>query len=177
VWNHTNLREEPLDHALGRSRGGLSTKIHQLCDRHGRHWWSCSAPDRHTTHPCAATCWPGCEFPVSGPADRAPPRPRRSPTGPIRPGPHVNCCAPGGSPPSSPERRDQIEGRRRRGTKGGRPVSYDPIAYKGRNVVERSFNAFNNWRGIATRYDALTYRGAAVLAAIVIWLGHLGHTP
>jgi transposase len=76
-----------------------------------------------------------------------------------------------------PERRDQIEGRRRRGTKGGRPVSYDPIAYKGRNVVERSFNAFNNCRGIATRYDALTYRGAAVLAAIVIWLGHLGHTP
>jgi transposase len=27
--------EEPTDHALGRSRGGFSTKIHILCDGHG----------------------------------------------------------------------------------------------------------------------------------------------
>ena len=27
--------EEPADHALGRSRGGFSTKIHLLCDAHG----------------------------------------------------------------------------------------------------------------------------------------------
>jgi transposase len=27
--------EEPSDHALGRSRGGFSTKIHVLCDEHG----------------------------------------------------------------------------------------------------------------------------------------------
>lgn len=27
--------EEPLDHALGRSRGGLTTKIHMLCDANG----------------------------------------------------------------------------------------------------------------------------------------------
>lgn len=27
--------EEPQDHALGRSRGGLTTKIHMLCDAHG----------------------------------------------------------------------------------------------------------------------------------------------
>lgn len=27
--------EEPLDHALGRSRGGFSTKIHVLCDGNG----------------------------------------------------------------------------------------------------------------------------------------------
>jgi len=26
---------EPADHALGRSRGGFSTKLHLLCDRHG----------------------------------------------------------------------------------------------------------------------------------------------
>jgi transposase len=28
--------KEPADHALGRSRGGFSTKIHIRCDRHGR---------------------------------------------------------------------------------------------------------------------------------------------
>ncbi|RMW07005.1 ISPs1a-2, partial [Pseudomonas coronafaciens pv. porri] len=27
--------EEPLDHALGRSRGGLTTKIHMVCDANG----------------------------------------------------------------------------------------------------------------------------------------------
>ena len=27
--------EEPIDHALGRSRGGFSTKFHLLCDRNG----------------------------------------------------------------------------------------------------------------------------------------------
>src|SRR3954452_15365184 len=33
--NYTNPRLEPPDHGLGRSRGGLSTKIHQLVDGHG----------------------------------------------------------------------------------------------------------------------------------------------
>ena len=33
--NYKNLLAEPADHALGRSRGGLSTKIHQLVDGHG----------------------------------------------------------------------------------------------------------------------------------------------
>ncbi|MGO4202532.1 hypothetical protein AB4Z09_12415 [Rhodococcus sp. TAF43] len=34
--NYTNLFAEPADHALGRSRGGLGTEIHQLADGHGR---------------------------------------------------------------------------------------------------------------------------------------------
>lgn len=34
--NYKNLRIEPLDHALGRSRGGVGTKVHQLVDGHGR---------------------------------------------------------------------------------------------------------------------------------------------
>jgi len=71
-----------------------------------------------------------------------------------------------------PERADQIANRKRRGPKGGRPVTYDTEAYKRRNVVERSFNIFKQWRALATRYDklALTYRGGVVLRAISIWL-------
>jgi hypothetical protein len=47
-----------------------------------------------------------------------------------------------------------------------------PRGLQGRNVVERSFNALKQWRGLATRYDklAVIYRGGAVLAAIVAWL-------
>jgi transposase len=71
-----------------------------------------------------------------------------------------------------PEPDDQIGHRRHRGRRGGRPVNFDRDQYKGRNVVERSFNVFKQWRGLATRYDklALTYRGGVVLRAIVVWL-------
>ncbi|PJJ54400.1 DDE family transposase [Mumia flava] len=67
---------------------------------------------------------------------------------------------------------DQAGHRRRRGSAGGRPPAFDAEAYKGRNVVERSFNNVKQWRGLATRYDklAIVYRGAAVLRAIVLWL-------
>jgi transposase len=71
-----------------------------------------------------------------------------------------------------PEPSDQIGHRKRRGSRGGRPVNFDAETYKGRNTVERSFSLFKQWRGIATRYDklALTYRAGVVLYAVVIWL-------
>jgi transposase len=70
-----------------------------------------------------------------------------------------------------PEPADQAGHRKRRGSRGGRPVSYDPVAYAGRNVVERGFNILKQRRALATRYDkhALTYRGGVVLAAILTW--------
>lgn len=34
--NYTNLLEEPADHAIGRSRGGLTTKAHLVVDGNGR---------------------------------------------------------------------------------------------------------------------------------------------
>jgi transposase len=50
-------------------------------------------------------------------------------------------------------------------------VTYDRNAYRGRNVIERAFNGFTHWRGLATRYDkhATVYRGALVLAAALLW--------
>lgn len=71
-----------------------------------------------------------------------------------------------------PQPSDQIAHRKRRGSAGGRPPAFDAAVYKGRNVVERSFNDHKQWRGIATRYDKLAtvYRGAVVLRAITIWV-------
>jgi len=71
-----------------------------------------------------------------------------------------------------PQPSDQIGHRKRRGSAGGRPPAFDPLAYKGRNVIERSFNDHKQWRGLATRYDKLAavYRGGVVLRAITIWL-------
>ena len=78
-----------------------------------------------------------------------------------------------------PEPSDQIANRERRGTRGGRPPAFDPVDYRGRNVVERGFCDTKQWRGQATRYDkhALIYRGAAVLRAIILWLKRLGDAP
>ena len=36
-------------------------------------------------------------------------------------------------------KRDEIAGGQRKGSRGGRPLGFDAVAYKGRNVVERSF--------------------------------------
>lgn len=71
-----------------------------------------------------------------------------------------------------PEPADQAAHRKRRGSRGGRPVAFDAEDYKKRNVVERAFNVLKNWRGLAARYDkhALVYRGGLVLAAILMWL-------
>ncbi len=69
-----------------------------------------------------------------------------------------------------PERSDQIARRKSKGSKGGRPPAFSGRIYKHRNTVERSFNRFKHWRGIATRYDkyALSYLGGVTLAAIII---------
>lgn len=78
-----------------------------------------------------------------------------------------------------PEPADQIGHRQRKGSHGGRPVSYDKELYRQRNVIERGFNTFKQWRGLASRYDklAINYRGGAVLRAILIWTNDLCDTP
>ncbi len=74
-----------------------------------------------------------------------------------------------------PEPADQIRGRRRRGSRGGRPPAFDPVAYKQRNTVERTFNRLRQHRAVATRYDKrdFVYRGSVDVAAIRIWLRDL----
>lgn len=78
-----------------------------------------------------------------------------------------------------PEPDDQQGHRKRRGSTGGRPVSFDKAAYRCRNVIERAFNDFKQWRALATRYDkhATVYRGGLLLAATLIWLNDLEDTP
>lgn len=74
---------------------------------------------------------------------------------------------------------DQAGHRRRRGARGGRPPAFDPVDYRGRNVVERRFCHLKQWRGIATRFDklAIVYRAAVVLNAVIAWTRHLSDTP
>ena len=50
---------------------------------------------------------------------------------------------------------------------------FDKDAYKGRNIIERAFSHLKDWRRVATRYDKLArnFRSTVILAAIVrCWL-------
>ena len=78
-----------------------------------------------------------------------------------------------------PEPADQSGHRARCGSGGGRPPAFDPVDYRGRNVIERGFAVIKQWRGIATRYDklAVVYRAAIVLHAAVTWTKALSDTP
>ncbi|MFI6847264.1 IS5 family transposase [Kitasatospora sp. NPDC050467] len=71
-----------------------------------------------------------------------------------------------------PEKRDQEAGRARRGSAGGRPPGFDKDRYKKRNTVERAINKLKTFRAVATRYDkrGYVYLGTVTAAALVIWL-------
>ena len=69
-----------------------------------------------------------------------------------------------------PERSDQQQHRKSKGSAGGRPPTFDPTLYARRNTIERCFGRFKQWRGLATRYDkyATVYLGGLTLAAALM---------
>ena len=163
---------EPSDHALGRARGGFTSKLHLICDGRGLPWsiglTNGNVNDTVMLGPALA----GIRVPRHG---RGQPRTR----------PKRLLADKGYSSAANramlarrritvtiPERTDQLANRRRRGRVGGRPYAFNPTTHKRRNVVERCFNRFKQWRGITTRYDkkALNYRAGIVLASVILWL-------
>jgi transposase len=77
-----------------------------------------------------------------------------------------------------PEKIDQQANRKKKGSAGGRPVTYDKERYKQRNTVERCFQKIKTWRGLATRYDKApdSYAAGLHLRGSIMWLKHLTST-
>jgi transposase len=52
------------------------------------------------------------------------------------------------------------------------PAPHDAEKYKWRNLIERLFSKLKNWRRVATRYDktAQSYLGFVAIAAVKLWL-------
>jgi transposase len=71
-----------------------------------------------------------------------------------------------------PEPKDQRANRQRRGSRGGRPAGFDKEMYKRRNEVERTINQLKHSRAVATRYDkrAYVFTGTVTVASIRLWL-------
>jgi transposase len=165
-------KDEPDDHAIGRSRGALTTKTHALVDGNGLPLVIAVAPGQANDSPALPKLLAELRVPRLG-LGRPRTRPealRRDKAYPARA--HRAHLRARGIAAVIPEQADQVGHRQNTGSRGGRQVDFDATDYKKRNVVERAFNHMKNWRGPATRYDkhALAYRGGVVLAAILLWL-------
>ena len=71
-----------------------------------------------------------------------------------------------------PERSDQIGRRQAKGPAGGRPPAVVGAVYKRRNLGERCFNRFKQFRDLATRYAkrAAYYTSEIIIASLVLRL-------
>ncbi len=162
---------------LGRSRGGLTSKVHLAGDRRRRPLafvlTEGQAGDSPQFVPVLATVR------VRGPMGR----PRTRP-GAVAADKAYSSRAnrahlrKRGITAVIPEKADQAANRKRKGSRGGRPVSHDPDLYKERNAIERTINRMKAWRGIATRYDKTpgSYLAGLHLRATMIWLKDLTNT-
>ncbi|MFF4219465.1 IS5 family transposase [Streptomyces nondiastaticus] len=160
------------DEAIGRSRGGLTTKIHLASDGGCRPLAILVTPGQWGDAPQMIPVLDRIRVPR--PAGG---HPRTRPD-------HVS----GDKAYSSrrnrrylrrrqirhtiPERRDQRANRQRRGSRGGRPTGFDRTRYARRTEVERTVNVLKGFRAVATRYDerAYIFQGTVTLAAIRLWL-------
>jgi transposase len=149
------------EQALGRSRGGFSTKIHLRAERGGKPVASVlTAGQRHEQHASPALLDRG--------AVKRPGRGRPK----LRPDRAADDKG-----YSSRTARHQL---RRRGigpviprkTNERRDGRFDREAFRERNRVERLINRLKQHRAIATRYEKLevSYHALLTIAAILLWL-------
>ncbi|MFF1510798.1 IS5 family transposase [Streptomyces sp. NPDC058326] len=161
---------EPDDHALGRSRGGLTNRIHLAADSRCRPLAFVLTPGQTGDAPAFPEVM--ARLRVPRPVDR----PRTTPDVVLTDKAHSSRAIrtplrQHGIRAVIPQPSDQAANRKRRGSRGGRPPAFDRETYKRRNTVERCINKLKQRRGLATRYDktATICLAGLHIAAIFIW--------
>jgi hypothetical protein len=134
------VEAEPDDHALGRSRGGLSTKLYLACEQGQKLLSLVVTAGQRGDAPQFEAVMAAIRVFRSGPG-----RPRTRPAR-VRADKAYSSQAirshlrRRGIRATIPEPADRVQGRLRRGSRGGRPPAFDRIDYRDRNAVEHGIN-------------------------------------
>jgi hypothetical protein len=158
--------------ALGRSRGGLSTKLHLAADSRCRPLgFITTLGQRHDSVAFELTL---AQVAV---ARTGPGRPRTRPDAVLADKAYSSRAIRAHLSGRKIKaviaiKDDQHTARLNKGTRGGRPRSFDKVHYRDRNTVERAVNKLRAHRAVGTRYDKrdYMYRGTVTMATISIWL-------
>ncbi|WP_406182101.1 IS5 family transposase [Streptomyces canus] len=157
--------------ALGRSRGGLTTKLHLSADGKCRPLSLVITPGQRADCTQFEPVVDKIRVPRLGPG-----RPRRLPDSVAADKAYSNrnirtYLRRRGIQHVIPEKSDHRAARRNRGSRGG-TAGFDMARYRARNSVERAINKLKQFRAVATRYDkrGYVYLGTVTAAALLIWL-------
>jgi transposase len=166
--NHKNSGKNR--EGLGRSRGGLSTKIHLVADRRCRPITKLTTPGQYGDSPRFIPLMESIRIPRRGWG-----RPRKRPGRALADKAYsskANCAYLREHKVRAviPIKKDQKANRLKKGSAGGRPPNFDAERYKERNTVERCVNKLWQFRAVATRFDKreVIYQGTIDVASIKI---------